>query len=39
MTQKENIENWILFINNLKNLSNEEASNELVNWLIKIMNH
>ena len=32
---KENIENWLLFISNLKNLSNEEASNELVNWLIK----
>ena len=31
---KENIENWLLFISNLKNLSNEEASNELVNWLI-----
>ena len=32
---KENIENWLLFISNLKNLSNEEASNELVNWLIR----
>ena len=32
---KENIQSWLLFISNLKNLSNEEASNELVNWLIR----
>ena len=30
---KENIENWLLFIDNIENLSNEDASNELVNWL------
>ena len=32
---KENIESWLLFISNFKNLSNEEASSELVNWLIR----
>ena len=30
---KESIENWLLFINNVENLSNDQASNELVNWL------
>jgi len=30
MTQKKILKNWLLFISNLKNLSNEEASNELV---------
>ena len=32
---KENIESWIIFISNIKNLSNDEASAELVNWLTK----
>ena len=30
---KENIENWLLFIDNIENLSNEDASIKLVNWL------
>ena len=32
---KESIEDWISFINNVKNLSNDEASIDLVEWLIK----
>ena len=32
---KESIENWISFINNVKNLSNDVASDELVHWLVK----
>ena len=32
---KESIENWILFISNIENLSNEDASNELLKWLIR----
>ena len=30
---KENIESWLLFIDNIENLSNEDASIKLVNWL------
>ena len=30
---KESIENWLSFINNIDNLSNEDASNMLLNWL------
>ena len=32
---KESIENWILFIRNIENLSNDDASNELLKWLIR----
>ena len=32
---KESIENWILFISNVENLSNDDASNELLKWLIR----
>ena len=32
---KESIEDWISFINNVKNLSNDEASNDLVQWLTR----
>ena len=32
---KESIENWILFISNIENLSNDDASNELLKWLIR----
>ena len=32
---KESIENWLLFVSNIENLSNEDASNELVQWLIR----
>ena len=30
---KESIENWLLFIKNIENLNNYDASNELINWL------
>ena len=30
---KESIENWLSFISNIDNLSNEDASNMLLNWL------
>ena len=30
---KESIEKWISFISNIENLSNDEASNELLKWL------
>ena len=32
---KESVENWILFISNIKNLSNDDASNELLKWLTR----
>ena len=32
---KESIEDWISFIDNVKNLSNDEASNDLVQWLTR----
>ena len=32
---KESIEDWVSFINNVKNLSNDEASNDLVQWLTR----
>jgi glyoxylase-like metal-dependent hydrolase (beta-lactamase superfamily II) len=32
---KESIEDWISFIDNVKNLSNDEASNNLVQWLTR----
>ncbi|MFL2688760.1 MAG: hypothetical protein ACJ0GJ_00155 [Candidatus Actinomarina sp.] len=32
---KESIDNWIMFINNIEHLSDDEASNELVKWLTK----
>ena len=32
---KESIENWILFISNIEDLSNDDASNELLKWLIR----
>ena len=32
---KESIETWILFISNIENLSNDDASNELLKWRIR----
>ena len=32
---KESIDNWIMFINNIEHLSDDEASAELVKWLTK----
>ena len=32
---KESIENWIMFINNIEHLSDDEANVELVQWLTK----
>ena len=32
---KESIENWILFISNIEDLSYDDASNELLKWLIR----
>ena len=32
---KQSIEDWISFINKVKNLSNDEASNDLVKWLTR----
>ena len=32
---KESIEDWISFIDNVKNLSNDEASNDLVQWVTR----